>query len=329
MITKTNPLTESQLTALEQVTRELTREQILWLSGYLEGRLAALQPFGNETAAVAAVAVTAKTRTRLLILFGTDTGRSEALAVKLAKKSEAQNIDVKVISMYDYNPRKLKEEKNIAVIVSTHGEGEPPAMAEDFHKFIIDKRAPRMDKVKYSVLALGDKTYKYFCQTGKDIDAAFTRQGAECITPLVNCDVDYEEDAEAWMNRLLQNVEPAVGAVVNGSDVVKKIAPIYSKRNPFMATVLEKVRITGRDSDKEVYHLELSLEESGLVYEPGDAVGIYTQNPAGLAEQIILKTGFTSTETVKLKTGEVPLGEAFTNHLEITMLTREIGRAHV
>jgi sulfite reductase (NADPH) flavoprotein alpha-component len=206
MITKTNPLTESQLTALEQVTKDLTRDQILWLSGYLEGRLAAIQTNGLETAAL--TAAPAETRTKLLILFGTDTGRSEALAKKLAKKSEQQNIEAQAVSMYDYNPRKLKEEKNVAVIVSTHGEGEPPAMAEDFYKFITSKRAPRMDNVKYSVLALGDKSYKFFCQTGKDIDAAFTRQGAIPIAPMITCDVDYEEDAEIWMNLLLQNVTP-------------------------------------------------------------------------------------------------------------------------
>jgi sulfite reductase (NADPH) flavoprotein alpha-component len=226
--------------------------------------------------------------------------------------------------MYDYNPRKLKEEEHVAVIVSTHGEGEPPAMAEDFHKFITGSRAPRMENVKYSVLALGDKSYKLFCQTGKDMDAAFTRQGATAVTPLVTCDVDYEEDAEAWMNILLQKVTPGERPVTNGSEVLTKASAVYTKKNPFMATVLEKVRITGRDSDKEVYHLELSLEDSGLQYEPGDALGIYSQNPAGLTEQILSKTGFAPADTIVLKTGEVTIAEAFTNHLEITLLTSEV-----
>jgi len=324
MITKTNPFTENQMTALEQVTSNLSREQILWLSGYLEGRLAAIQPDGKETAALTKFAEPAEIHTKLLVLFGTDTGRSEALAKKLAKKSAQLNIEAQAISMYDYNPRKLKEETNVAVIVSTHGEGEPPAMAEDFYKFITGKRAPRMENVKYSVLALGDKSYKFFCQTGKDIDAAFTRQGAKTITPLITCDVDYEEDAEAWMNILLQNLAPGERPFTNGSEVLKKASPVYTKKNPFMAPILEKVRITGRDSDKEVYHLELSLEDSGLEYEPGDALGICTHNPAVLVEQIISKTGFAPTECVMLKTGETTIAEALSKHLEITLLTSEV-----
>jgi sulfite reductase (NADPH) flavoprotein alpha-component len=324
MITKTNPFTESQLTVLEQVTHDLNRDQILWLSGYLEGRLAAIQPNGKVTSALIPSAARSEISNKLLILFGTDTGRSEALAKKLAKKSAQLNIEAQAVSMYDYNPRKLKEEEHVAVIVSTHGEGEPPAMAEDFHKFMTGSRAPRMEHVKYSVLALGDKSYKLFCQTGKDIDAAFTRQGATTLTPLITCDVDYEEDAEAWMNNLLQKVTPGERPVTNGSEVLTKATAVYTKKNPFMATVLEKVRITGRDSDKEVYHLELSLEDSGLQYEPGDALGIYSKNPAGLTEQIFSKTGFAPADTVILKTGEVTIAEAFTNHLEITLLTSEV-----
>ncbi len=324
MNSKTNPLTESQLAALEQVTRELTTEQILWLSGYLEGRLAAIQPNGKQTTAVSAMADRTETKTKLTILFGTDTGRSEALAAKLAEKAGKHNIEVHVNSMYDYNPRKLKEEKNLAVIVSTHGEGEPPAMAEDFHNFVTNKRASRMENVSYSVLALGDKTYKHFCQTGKDIDSAFTRLGALCITPLVNCDVNYEDDTEAWMNLLLKNIAPAEGTSTNERDVSTKVATEYSKQNPFMATVLDKVRITGRDSDKEVFHLELSLEDSGLTYEPGDAAGIFTQNPVVLVEQVIQKSGFTPSQTINLRTGEITIGEALSHHLEITLLTREV-----
>ncbi len=324
MNTKVNPFTESQLAALEQVISGITPEQILWLSGYLEGRLAAIQPNSVGTAAATTVAVQTKKHTKLTILFGTDTGRSEALAAKLAEKAEERNIDAHVINMYDYNPRKLKEEKNVAVIVSTHGEGEPPAMAEDIHKFLTNKRAPRMEHVNYSVLALGDKSYKYFCQTGKDFDSAFSRLGAESITPIVKCDVHYEEDAEAWMNLLLQNIAPEKYARTNGNDVVIKKVPEYSKKNPFQATVLERVKITGRDSDKEVYHLELSLEGSGLTYEPGDAAGIFTQNPALLVDQVIQKSGFDSSENVNLKAGEINIGEALSHHLEITLLTREV-----
>src|SRR5690554_1669439 len=324
MSLKINPLTENQLKTLDQVTAELTADQILWVSGYLAGRLSAIQQNGNGTAALTAIAKEVKEESELTILYGTDTGRSETLAGILSEKAKERNIKVQSFSMYDYNPRKLKEEKNIAVIVSTHGEGEPPAMAEDFHKFITNKRAPKLKNVKFSVLALGDKSYKFFCQTGKDVDEAFTTMGAINITPLVTCDVDFEDDADNWMNNLLENLTPEAVSATNGHGTLKPATTQYSKKNPFMATLLEKVKITGRESDKEVYHLEFSLEDSGLTYEPGDAVGIYTQNPVDLADQIILKSGFSPAETVNLRAGEYKLGEALLHHLEITILTREV-----
>lgn len=324
MITKTNPLTETQLSALEQVVNGLTPDQILWLSGYLEGRLAAIQPNGSHAYTPQVPPASAPAPVKLKILYGTDTGRSEALAGELAEKAKALNIDAEIVSMYNYNPRKLKEETNLAVIVSTHGEGEPPAMAEDFHKFITDKRAPRLEKLNYSVLALGDKSYKFFCQTGKDIDAALTKLGAKNITPLVTCDVDYEEDAGTWIESLLKNSTPEASPAVNGSATALPTTAIYSKKNPFMATVLEKVRITGRESDKEVYHLELALEGSGLTYEPGDAVGIFTQNPKDLVEEILKITGFDPSEKVTLRTGELSIAEALSHHLEITLLNRDV-----
>ncbi|RIH65262.1 assimilatory sulfite reductase (NADPH) flavoprotein subunit [Mariniphaga sediminis] len=323
---KTIPFDESQLRDLTKQIEALTPEQILWLSGYLEGRFARVAQNGssNGAAVVAQNGVPAEAPTKLTILYGTDTGRAKTLAENLLEKATALNISANVVSMYDYNPKKLKEEENLAVVVSTHGEGEPPDMAEDFHTFITGKRAPKLEKLKYSVLALGDKSYRHFCQTGADIDEAFTRLTASSITPIVKCDVDFEENAAAWMDNLLQNLKPAtlstaISQTLHSNNGQPKTE--YSKKNPFMATVLEKVKITGRDSDKEVYHIELSLEGSGLTYEPGDAVGIFNKNPKSLVEQIIRKTGAAPEDPVSVKAGEFSLQEALLHYLEITLLS--------
>ena len=322
MNVKTNPLNERQLSALGQLVKELTPDQILWLSGYLEGRLAAAEINGSINAAVAVSAP--ETSTKLTILYGTDTGRSKTIAEKLAEKATTQQIAASVVNMYDYKARQLKSEENLAIIVSTHGEGEPPDMAEDFYKYVTGKRVPKLSSLKYSVLALGDKSYKFFCKTGEDIDAAFTKQGAACITPIIKCDVDYEDEAENWMNLFLQNLTPSTPAKVNGKETIAEAKSTYSKKNPFMATVLEKVKITGRGSDKEVYHLELSLEDSGLTYEPGDSIGIIPKNPASLVQHILKKTGIDASEKVQLKENETTFGEALTHHLEITLLNRDV-----
>jgi len=313
-----NPLNDKQRIVFNDLIKELTTEQAIWMLGFLEGRLSGIN--GKATLPLAS-SVLAKPQSQLTILYGSETGHSHELAEKLAEKAANKSIAATVINMYDYNTKKIGEEVNVAIIVSTHGEGDPPDMAGDFYKFITGKRAPKLDKLNFSVLALGDKSYKHFCKTGEDIDAAIRKQGAFRVAPLVKCDVDYEVSAEIWMNNFLLNLAPAVKLESSQNVEVKIVTEEYSKKNPFMATVLEKVKITGPDSDKEVYHLELSLEESGLTYLPGDSVGIFAVNPESLVEQILQKTGFDPEYVVTLENGEMNIREALSHHLEITVLT--------
>ncbi|MFV0590393.1 MAG: assimilatory sulfite reductase (NADPH) flavoprotein subunit [Draconibacterium sp.] len=342
MSLKLNPLNDQQLTALDQLVQGLTKEQTLWLSGYFEGRLAVLggsaevQQASTSVASVEAVAAAPESSINLTILFGTETGHSQGLAERLGEKANFKGINAQVYSLYDYNYKKLKDEENVAVIVSTHGEGDPPDMAEDFHKYVTGNRAPELKSTNFAVLALGDKTYRNFCKTGEDIDNALKNSGGYRITSMVKCDVDYEQSAEIWMNNVLLNLAPAEApaassattpavsaapAAINGSPVVDET---FSKNNPYMATVLDKVKITGRDSDKEVYHVELSLEGSGLEYEPGDSVGIFTHNPDGLVEAILGQTGFDPEQQVDFGEDKIALKDALGYHLEITTLTYDL-----
>jgi sulfite reductase (NADPH) flavoprotein alpha-component len=320
MTLRTNPLNDKQRTALNELIKDVTKEQLIWLHGFLEGRLSGIS--GGSASVSESIAETEPVA-KLTILYGSETGHSHELAEKLAEKAVNKNISATVFNMYDYNTKKISEEENVAIIVSTHGEGDPPDMADDFYKFITGKRAPKLGKLNFSVLALGDKSYKHFCKTGEDIDAAIKNQGGFRVSPLVKCDVDYEVSAEIWMNNFLLNLVSASQSANTQitSAPVKTVTEEYSKKNPYMATVLEKVKITGRDSDKEVYHLELSLEDSGLTYEPGDSVGIFAVNPESLVEQILLKTGFDPEYTVTLDAGEMSLREALSHHLEISVLT--------
>ncbi len=330
MSSKANPLTEKQKIALNELVKEVTAEQITWLSGFLEGRLAGMNG-GTIHAEAAAVEVAASASVaNLTILYGTETGNAREVANKLKDKALFKNVAVNLLNMYDYDPRKLKDEENLAIIVSTHGEGEPPDMAEDFHKFVTGKRLPKLEKVRFSVLALGDKSYRNFCQTGEDIYNAIKKSGAFSVTPLVKCDLNYEVPAEVWMNNLLLNLTPAQTAPAFETEtsapatdrMAETLVEEFSKKYPFHATVLDKVRITGRDSDKEVYHLELSLEGSGLTYEPGDSLGIFTKNPPELVEQIIQKAGFDPKKKVVFsEEDEVSVLHAFTYRFEVTVVT--------
>lgn len=313
-----SPLNQAQLSALASLSSNLERDQLLWLNGYFQG----LFVKHNQQVAVLLMVPAEK---KLKILYGTHTGRSERIASQLADAVSGRGVDVQIVALDNYNVRQLASETNIVCIVSTHGEGEPPAMAEDFHAFITGKRAPLLPNLKYAVVALGDKSYRLFCKTGLDIDQAFSNAGAQAILPVLPLDVDYEEEASQWVSRFAEVFvagRPGTEIVVKANPVTEK-AVAYSAKNPFHATVLDKVKITGRDSDKEVYHLELSLEGSGITYEPGDAVGILANNPPELVESILHELNLSGTEKVLIRNTEYALREALTDRLEITVLNRE------
>lgn len=321
-----NPLGEVQARALEQLLQGASREQIMWLSGYFQGLTAEAGQRFQLTPAESPVnqPIVLPEQGRLTILYGSHTGRSEGLAKKLKNLLNEKSLPAGVYAMNDYNVKQLEKEKTVLIIVSTHGEGEPPEMAEDFHSFVTGKRIPLLPNLKFSVLALGDKSYKLYCQTGKDINHALKKAGAAELYPLVTCDVDYEDDAAGWMNGVIEKF--AAGIPENATPIgtgPEAVIP-YNQKNPFRATVLEKVKITGRDSDKEVYHVEISLKGSGLSYYPGDSVGILTDNPPALVEGLIKQLHLDPYETVILKKKEFTLETALRHHLEITILTRDV-----
>ncbi len=329
MSIKLNPLNELQARALKELLEQAGQQQLFWLSGYFQGLTAGLDEIAlNERVIKNNSGVADSTNEmKLTVLYGSHTGRSEGLAKKLKTLLEAKSINAGLFAMGDYNIRQLEKEQNLLIIVSTHGEGEPPEMAEDFHQFITGNRAPKLPSLKYSVLALGDKSYKLFCQTGRDIDEALQKAGASELFPIVTCDVDYEEDAARWMDAVIERLVEAVPSenkVVSTAPVDGTDNLVYNRKNPFRAKVIDKVKITGRDSDKEVYHVELSLDGSGITYQPGDSLGILNDNPPALADQLISKLQLAPSDKVVLKRGEFDIRTALLYYLEITLLTRDV-----
>ncbi len=316
-----SPLNEQQLGALTSLTAGLSREQLLWINGYFQGLLVS-----SERVQPAAVADLPKGNKQLKILYGTHTGRSKTIASQLAAKLADRGVEAISVALDEYKTRQLTSETNLVFIVSTHGEGEPPVMAEDFHSFITGKRAPKLPNLNYAVVALGDKSYRLFCQTGIDIDRALAQAGAKPILPLLSLDVDFEEDAERWMSEFTNIFAETSSASVQLESIQNPVptGETYSRKKPFRATVIDKVKITGRSSDKEVFHVELSLEGSGIAYEPGDSVGILANNPPELVESVLEHAGFSGAEQVSVKDGTFSLREALTEHLEITVLNREV-----
>jgi sulfite reductase (NADPH) flavoprotein alpha-component len=326
-----SPFSQEQAELLNRLLPTLTGAQRAWLSGYLtalqDGPASAAVPAAGTAPAAQAPAI-AKEAT---ILFGSQTGNSHGLAKKLAKKLEEAGVQVELSSMRDYKTNNLKKVQNLLVIVSTHGEGDPPDNAVSFYEFLHSKRAPRLEHVRYSVLALGDTSYEFFCQTGKDFDKRLEELGAKRLAPRADCDVDFEEPAGEWMAGVVRSLgESTVSAVPGGSASAPAAAPAeseYSRSNPFEAEVLENLNLNGRGSARETRHIEISLEGSNLVYEPGDSLGIYPENHPQLVDELIGAMGWKADEpvpSVKKNEGAVPLRDALLKQYEITVLTKPL-----
>src|SRR5215210_6085489 len=201
-------LQESKLKTLIDYLSTLTHEETIWVNGYLSGMLSngkavtQLQP---------AVAETKPVTNKITIAYGTETGNSKKLASEFASKAKKNGINVKVISLDQYRLNDLPKEEYFLTIMSTHGEGEPPAAAKKFYDHI-HNNGFKLDKMKYGVLALGDTSYPLFCKAGEDVDQQLNKLGGERIVPLQRCDVDYEDEANGWFEQVLQQLSSTVKA---------------------------------------------------------------------------------------------------------------------
>lgn len=318
------PLSDQQLQQLNALLSELDGSQIDWLSGYLSGWRAAQ---GGAVAAPAAAGPT-DAAVKLTILYGSQTGNAEGVAELLAEKAKSEGLEASVVDMADYKPRQLKNETHLAVITSTHGEGDPPDNAMDLYEFLHSKKAPGLKQLKFSVLSLGDSSYEHFCQTGKDFDSRLAELGGSALVERRDCDVDYDDIADQWISDLLKALQaeaPAAQPAVPGTaPAAAATATHYDRKNPFMAPLLDNQVLNGRGSSKETRHIEISLEDSGLQYQPGDALGVYAQNDPALVAELINAMKFDAAGIVRLGEDDVTVQDALTHHREVTVLTRPL-----
>jgi sulfite reductase (NADPH) flavoprotein alpha-component len=332
-----SPFRADQVELLGRLLPTLTSDQIMWLSGYLAAMRAKAapeeaagdRPAGGGEAAPRTAGLAATATAQATVLYGSQTGNAKRLAENLARRLHQRNVAVTLSCMSEFRPANLKKVQHLFLLVSTHGEGEPPDKAKLFHEFLHGKRAPRLEGLRYAVLGLGDLSYKAFCQMGKDFDRRLEQLGAERIEPRADCDVDFEDAAAAWTDRVLASLgdAPSAAAITAAAAVGASAAPaaaVYSRSRPFFAEVLENLNLNGRGSDKETRHLKLLMEGSGLEFAPGDSLGIYPQNQPELVQQLIEQMGWDAEQAVPAGKQERPLRQALTEHYEITVLTRPL-----
>jgi len=323
-------LTPEQIQQASAAVNSLTPAQMVWVSGYLQGLSSNAAPdiggltLSPATAAAPAPAVSEK----VTVLYGSQTGNSRKIAEKLHAALESRGQQATLQNMLNYRGSQLKKEENLIAVVSTHGNGEPPDEALGFFKFVNGAKAPKLDHMKFSVLALGDSSYDEFCQTGYELDVRLSELGASRLSDVVACDVDYADDAAEWNDTILKLLEPSSAALPSidfgGQPAAASATETqYDEQNPFQAEVLDKLVLTDEGSDKSVLHLELSLEDSGLTYEPGDIVAIQSANQVELVDAIIAELSLDANEQVTIKKNTLTLREALLNKRELTHITRK------
>jgi sulfite reductase (NADPH) flavoprotein alpha-component len=315
--------------ALQNLTAGLSPQQLVWLSGYLYGQ-ATSAGSGVAAPAVVAAPAAAPAVEKLTILYGSHTGNGKKIAQQAADAAAAKGLKATVQDMNDYAPRQLAQEQNLLVIVSTHGEGEPPISAEELHAFINGPRAPKLPKLRYAVFALGDKSYLQYCQTGKDFDQKLAELGGTRLLDRVDADVAYKAPAAQWVEDVLNALTGADTAAAapatagTPAAVVAEVVAEYTAENPWPAKVLESIQLNGRGSDKETYHIELDLAGSGLHYAPGDSLAVVPANHLPLVEEVLRAARLSDTTAVQVAGESLPLAAALATHRELTILTRDV-----
>lgn len=316
-----SPLNDQQINQLQSATSELSPQQLAWVSGYFWGisQQAATSPVASQPALSQ---VATQISSQLSIIFASQTGNAKGVAEALKQDAVARGITANVYDASDYKGKNLAKETHVIIVASTNGEGEAPDNAIELHEFLQSKKAPKLTNLQYGVIGLGDSSYEFFCQTGKDFDSYLSKLGATSFIERIDCDVDYESSVSTWQQSALEKIKEAFEASNDAEVVPLPIATTdvshYSKNTPFSASLLTNQKITGRESDKDIRHIEIDLEGSGITYAPGDALGVWYENSAELADKILEAVGLSGVESVDVDGDSLSIRSALISKFEIT-----------
>jgi sulfite reductase (NADPH) flavoprotein alpha-component len=320
------PLNPEQLARLQAATTDLSPHQLAWVSGYFWGVLNQQPGAAVATAPAAAVETPSIT-----LISASQTGNARRVAEALRDDLLAAKLNVNLVNAGDYKFKQIASEKLLVVVTSTQGEGEPPEEAVALHKFLFSKKAPKLAGTAFAVFGLGDSSYEFFCQSGKDFDSKLAELGGERLLDRVDTDVEYQAAAAQWRERIVDVLKaraptqgPAQAAVTATGAVNEVFSSPYTKEAPLAAALSVNQKITGRDSEKDVRHIEIDLGDSGLRYQPGDALGVWYQNDPALVKELVELLWLKGDEPVTVEGKTQPLAEALQWHFELTVNTANI-----
>ena len=329
------PFPQETADALFRLTQGLEPAGLWWLSGYAAG-------LASRGAAASAPGAAPRAETaegaRLTILYGSQTGNARRAAEALLAQVQAAGLPARLVRADAYATRELAGERLLYVVISTQGEGDPPDDAIGFVEFLQGRRAPKLPELRYAVLGLGDTSYADFCGIARRIDARLAELGAQRVAEPALADLDIDTVAAPWRESALaqarEHLKPAASPAAHVATVTPlRPAASWSHERPFPAEVLANQGLSGREFrgtgfrrygvvDKDVRHLELSLEGSALAYEPGDALGIRHRNPEALVAPVLEAARLDGDARVELEGETLPLSEWLATRRELTRLSR-------
>ncbi|MCP5417317.1 MAG: flavodoxin domain-containing protein [Chromatiaceae bacterium] len=304
-------LSTMQLNRLHQAIQDLTAEQLSWASGYLAGIRHHQAPVVSTPSGMGAT-----------IVYASQTGNARSVAEALAAAGRSRGVDIRLLPVDQVKPRELSKARLLLLVVSTHGEGEPPEVALELYRFLHSTRAPRLNGLKYAVFGLGDSSYEHFCQAARDFDLRLEELGASRLLERVDADLDFLARSRHWVTAVLGKVD-ALNATDPGNVVAlhrPHQSPHHDRCTPYRSELLESRRITTSSALTEVRHLVLQVDPGTISYTPGDSLGVWFRNDPMLVAEILRRTGLEGDARVSLENQDVTLQEALSSKLELTRL---------
>lgn len=330
-----SPLKGEQLTMLQSLLNDMSSIQTAWVSGYLAVITQQNVTQQNVTQQnvtqqndsfenYSETAVTDLASDTVTILYGSQTGNATAVAQTMSQHFIAQGYHPQIFSMDEYNVRNISKETFLFIVISTHGEGEPPENAASLHAYLHGKRAVSLSKLKYAVLGLGDSSYSHFCQAAKQFDERLNALGATRLLDCVECDIDYSEKAQAWSMRahnIIKELVPAKSAkVVSIQGGLSVGSTQYNKASPYKARLLDNTRLTTHHAHAEVRHLVLSVDPQEFQYTAGDALGIWFRNDPALVDTLLKDMQISGEVLIDTGGEKIAIKKALLEQFELTRL---------
>lgn len=312
-------LADSKLKIFRDLVKDASKDELIWMNGFISALA------GDFAAAPAAEANGKAATTSILtgstIVYGTETGNSKKVAVDFSNRLKKQGIQTKIKSLDQYKTADLAKESCLLVVISTQGDGEPPAAAKKFYDYVLQTEVP-LKNLKYGVLALGDTSYPLFCQAGEDIDNKLVKLGAQRLIDIKKCDVDFEGDADTWINDLIAKATSVSAPTINGKAEVKA-APAKSGKKIYDGIIATTVNLNDSGSAKETYHIEITTEDE-IAYEPGDSIGFVAENNPSTVAKILELLQIDGTHALQYKEQPYAAHELLTKKVNIQYLPERV-----